>query len=858
MVPRRHAAIARLALERGFLDEAAYAAALEALSTRGAQADREALDVFWVGGGWLKEEELATVMSIAASPAATRVGFVGSSPLSGAAPSSSSAALSSSTAVLPGGTAAVAAPLPEGRPPLPARYDVQHLVGTGGMGDVYAARDRHLDRIVALKVPRTGSDERIARAIEREARVAGALEHPAIVPVYDAAAEGSAPFYAMRFLDQPTLEEVIARLASRDPDAQREYSLGRLLRYYVQICQAMHYAHARGVVHCDLKPANIAVGEFGEVLILDWGMAFKLEEGMRQRGGTPGYLAPEQVLPEATVDARADVFALGAILYEILCFEPAYGHGMTELVVKVAAGEAELPPPEPPSARRPGVPAELEGICLRAMARRPEERHASARELADDIEAFLEGTKEREQRQARAAAQLEQGEQLAEMYREYVESRPALVDEIARIRARTLAWEPAERKRELWDAEDRLAATDAVGVRTFQAAVAAYEQVLEDVPGHAEARRGLAQLYAIEVERARARRDELNRIYFEELVKQYSDGSAALARADGILRVRCEDGVGTVLLYEQEEQDRRLVPVRERRLGTTPLEVRLPPGHYLLRVGREPTRPLVQCPVSVAPSRDTVVEIDLAACDGVGPHERYVPAGIALLGGNELSVWGRELVPVHVGAFVISERPVTFAEYLAFLEDVVRGGEDVSAHVPVNASGAPYWRWNGELFVPVADFKLKRETFLALPAFGISLASAEAYAAWRLLKTGATFRLPREDEWEKAARGCDGRGYPWGDHFDASFCKMYQSRPGAPSPEPSGSFPADMSPYGVRDMAGGIAEWVAPAGRQTAGVDVARGGAWCDWQADCHLSARRPYPAGSRSSRVGFRLARDP
>jgi len=175
--------------------------------------------------------------------------------------------------------------------------------------------------------------------------------------------------------------------------------------------------------------------------------------------------------------------------------------------------------------------------------------------------------------------------------------------------------------------------------------------------------------------------------------------------------------------------------------------------------------------------------------------------------------------------------------------------------------GAPLWEWRAGRFEParVAEWPLARAELLRLPVFGVDVRSALRYAAWRSAATGRGYRLPTELEWEKAARGVDGRTYPWGDRFDAAFCKMRESRPGLAAPEPPGAFADDVSPYGVCDLAGGVADWVVPLGGGTDGdaLMVTRGGAWCDWRVDCRVDARRIYHAGERSSRVGFRLARD-
>jgi serine/threonine-protein kinase len=220
-----------------------------------------------------------------------------------------------------------------------------------------------------------------------------------------------------------------------------------------------------------------------------------------------------------------------------------------------------------------------------------------------------------------------------------------------------------------------------------------------------------------------------------------------------------------------------------------------------------------------------------------------------------------------VPAFYVARFPVTVGEYLAFLDDLRRRDREAAARlVPRTRDGAAHWRWSGDGFVPghAATWSVAEDELRRLPVFGVDALGAEAYAAWRSQATGRAYRLPTEHEWEKAGRGVDGRVYPWGDRFDASFCKMRKSRPGLARPEPPGAFPIDESPYGVRDLAGGIADWATPStgpsvvedGGVTQRQLVSRGGAWSDFDFDCGLDVRRPYFAVERSSRVGFRLVR--
>jgi serine/threonine protein kinase/formylglycine-generating enzyme required for sulfatase activity len=756
--------------------------------------------------------------------------------------------------------------------PSTERYRRIENLAEGGMGIVAECLDGRLGRLVALKSlqPYLLEKETSIAMLEREARVTGSLEHPSIIPVYDAGktADG-APFYVMRLLKEPTLANVLERLRAGDARVTADYSPGRLLRCFIQVCQAVEYAHSRGVIHCDLKPANILLGGFGEVMVVDWGLAFVVEEGTMYRGGTLGYMAPEQLEMAATVDARADVYALGAILYEILCHEAAFSRETfaeargRDLLAKLMC------PPVPPRQRAPGrsIPTELEEICVRAMAIDRQARLPSARAMSTAIEAFLEGTRERERRAARAAELVACGDQLAEGYFELCESRPESTAELEALQERIAPWESPERKRELWDGEDRLAVTDTFAIRTAQAAISNYEQALDEVPGHPEARRALARIYLAELRRAKERGDEFNRVHFEELVKQHDDGALLrVAHEGGWLSVACNapDPTISLSLSRIEERNRRLVPISTNVLGAAPLQrLAIPQGVHVLAVELR-GRPVARYPLVVSGGSHLRVSFDIGALGDQQPGEVLVPGGTALLGSEGSSSEQRRLRKVDVAPFFIDERPVTFHDYLAFVARVYRRQPEAAARLlPRHGQGAPFWEWDGGRFVPgrIGQWGADLDELLAMPVFGVDFRCAETYARWRARLSGRPYRLPRESEWEKAGRGADRRTYPWGNHFDASFCRMRESRPGLPRPEPSGTFVDDVSPYGVRDLAGGLADWVLPdrveANQGELRQIVSRGGAWCDWAADCALSSRRSYWVIERSARVGFRLARD-
>ena len=244
------------------------------------------------------------------------------------------------------------------------RYEIHELLGRGGMGAVYRATDTTLGRDVALKVLTVSGDSPdIAARLAQEARVLARLEHPGIVAVHDAGTLGDGrPYYVMRLVNGRRLDHY-ARDAGR----------GDLLRAFLSVCDAVEYAHARGVIHRDLKPANIMIGEFGEVLVLDWGVAKvrgETRHSLAHPGaadttadglvvGTPGFMAPEQAAGGAVnADERSDVYGLGAVLAAII-----------------------QPAPPPP----------LSAIVAKATAAAPADRYSSAEALAADLRHWLDG-----------------------------------------------------------------------------------------------------------------------------------------------------------------------------------------------------------------------------------------------------------------------------------------------------------------------------------------------------------------------------------------------------------------------------------------------------------------------------------
>ncbi|APR81942.1 serine/threonine protein kinase [Minicystis rosea] len=296
------------------------------------------------------------------------------------------------------------------------RYRIHEVLGSGGMGEVRLCVDEAIGREVAMKTLLDGREvgARATPRFFREVRVQGQLEHPSVVPVYDVGvgAEGRL-FFTMRRVHGPTLAEVLDGSA-RGQGGHGGLGRRKLLEAFVRVCLVVDYAHKRGVLHRDLKPANIMLGSYGEVYVLDWGVAKLVTEhateapvtvpGARHDAhggvvGTPGYMSPEQVLGlDEAQGPRTDVYALGAILYEILTLRPLHRDKRERLFEATLAGvDARA------SAVAADVPPELDEVCVRATKVDREQRFAGAREMAEAVERYLDGEVDVERRRALAA-----------------------------------------------------------------------------------------------------------------------------------------------------------------------------------------------------------------------------------------------------------------------------------------------------------------------------------------------------------------------------------------------------------------------------------------------------------------------
>lgn len=759
---------------------------------------------------------------------------------------------------------------------LPARYEDLGLIAAGGFGEVRRVRDRHLHSLFAMKILKADrATPEVKRRFFAEARITAWLNHPGIVAVQDVGElDDGRVWYTMQEVRGRTLSAVIRAQRASDP----EWTLRRVVDALMRASQAVASAHAVGVVHRDLKPDNLMIGPFGEVRVMDWGLARRLGTPDELAGdasfthagtvagavmGTPAYMPPEQARGEIdAVGPWSDVYALGATLYEVLTGAPPFpGPGKQAWLAVLAGG--------PPPLSGQG-PEELEQLCEMAMARHPDERPPEAGFFAHELQRWLDG----EAARARALTAIARADALrprvAALRREAASADQEARDALASIPT----WAPEVEKQPAWALARR---AEEAGIEADLLEVAYENQLRVALDTHRDLPEGvtrLADLYRDQMLAAEAVGDTRGARRAEARLRATGRHVAWLDREAEVSLDT--DPPGTPVFAERWLQDGPRWGLGPRvALGVTPLAgATLPPGSWRLTL-QGPSGPTL-LPIlvergepwrAVRPGTGPWT-LRLPRPGELGPDDVFVPGGWTRVGGDPSANDPEPARALWVDDFVIRRHPVTIAEYVAFLNALVDAGQGALAEAlqprePLSGpSSPPILARDGERF----SLDNRRSWGPDVPVSLVPLAGALAFA------DAAGWRLPTSLEREKAARGCDGRAFPWGNTFDPALANATGSLASTSDLAPVRAFPADESPYGVQGLAGNIRDWCwdgyARLGAEVRdgravvpdrphGVNLSvRGGAYASTAALCRAASRFAAPPEGRYTTLGFRLAR--
>lgn len=773
-----------------------------------------------------------------------------------------------------------------------SRYTHIKTIGLGGVGAVLSAYEPELNREVAIKVLRPAFRNKVdsLKRFVREARATAHIEHPNIVPVHQLGVfDDNGVFFSMKKVGGRNLRSVIRKLDEGNKEFIRKYTRRQLLQILVAVGSGVAYAHSKGIIHRDLKPANIMLGDYGEVMVMDWGLVkYRAENDSSEQewevefdldlatvghddalstiqgsvSGTPAYMSPEQASGHTEdIDEQTDLYSLGAILYSILTWQTApFESPMTtnQVLSAVVNGDFKRPRKRTPKRK---IPCELEAICLKAMALEKKDRYESVEVFVRDIKDYLEGYSVLAYRGSLARRLFKMVHRhplipsasivsictflgvMGVIYFEN-ESRISNLKSFAhysigqgddyRLKALKVYQKlqaeyskaPGEASYKviskfytdfnryklefnsnynvaaqfLFQAEDLGGKNSKINKELLK--VLKQQLNFSLLTGSYDETRGL-------VKQLRLRRHRV----FGEIIssdKKVYEQIKMIVRDEGIIKVSSTPE-GRKVYYEAVVAD-NIEGTGEKKkivMGKTPFEKKLATGSYLLFINGKNGED-IKCPVQVLCGQTNPVRITIP--DKIPDGMCYIPEGNFYFGTRKsLKQMQRSFLP----AFFMSRYEVTLGQYLEFWK---------SLKSPLDKK-----RYQGRYLFSNGDFeyvniwdekgKLSKGFELNMPVVGISGKAAVAYCAWLGKKLGVLLRLPTNLEWEKAARGVDGRSFVWGNAYNVNAALCWDNKAGRkkyPIASPVGTFAGDESIYGVMDLVGNVHEFTTEkvAGKQ--------------------------------------------
>ena len=745
------------------------------------------------------------------------------------------------------------------------RYEVIGLLGQGGMGEVLRVFDHKFKRHLAMKVvhPSLVDNHFIAQLALKEAQSTGLLQHPGTVPVHDFGTLSDGRFYfTMQEIQGITLKEAIQQVhAPESPEdwttLRGQWSIQRLLQAFLRVCETLSYAHDIGLMHRDIKPSNFMLGEHGEVLVMDWGIAKVLPHGearflhantirpnIGSVVGTPEYISPEQAQGEsAKVDERSDVFSLGCVLYEIITGNPIRENTLDTTILQslVIESAPKLPSNDPI----------LANIYDRCVAINPDLRYANAHALEVDFERWLEGESKRREAIEWVHKAQEHHQQVLDMMMDL----KSIQQHIKQIKSTIPSWAPLSEKQILWNLENRQHTLRHQSALMEMTSIEWLHSALKYAPDLEIAHQELANIYLDQYDTAVQENNPEQQSVCLELIRLHDRGLLIdFLKESGTVDIQSAI-TRTVTLSKFQEINRQFVPSEPRTIRI-PCEMELSLGSYQIEVEN------IAYPFELRRNESTSV-LYIPRTIESDSECGFIPSGPCIVGSKSEPKHPRRTV--HLDSFYIQRHPVTNRQFIVFLNELyLSGQEDLSWRCTPHSKGISetdpqansLYAWDDEqqsFFMPpdpqgdVWD--------LNWPVILITTLSALEYARWYSTHTDTLWRLPTPLEWEKAARGVDGRLLPWGNYFEPTWAAVRGHTEGHILPAPIGQHPVDRSVYGIYGLAGNVQDMtIDPANPETM---ITKGGAWSHHPEFIAFTSQRPFVLTAQLETAGFRLVKE-